>query len=321
MRRCLLFFVLVLTLISCSPVQPSQVPTERAVAFTSTLEPTSTPAPSTPTLTPEELLKAHPEIVAVEQYGMPQEQAQKLEGLNISFERITEHVDGVLVIDQETGAELFYFDYQTEFLVAVDRWNQVTSAEQLSENPVTGEELLSNEWFAWTKYLLSKTEAGVGPDMSILPEVTERGEMLSFAYKKIFFLINYPGLINKGVTYADVTAVVDGEERRYRTVVNGYEFEGQKYPMSLISHYYPDHIEPEKMAEHSKRFESMARSPIITSTIDSHEKEDPFISSIYEESSWVAAMDLLQHGNPSSTSRPGSNVYLTLISEGRFFGN
>ena len=75
-------------------------------------------------------------------------------------------VDGVLVTDAETGADTFYFDYQTEFLVAVDCWNQVISAEQLSENPVTGKELLSDEWFPWTKYLLSKT--GTESDLILL---------------------------------------------------------------------------------------------------------------------------------------------------------
>ena len=158
MSRYLLFFVLVLTLVSCSPVQPSQVPTETAVVLTSTHEPTSTPVPPTPTLTPEELLKTHPEIVAVEQYGMPEDMADKLVGLSVSFEVITKNVDGVLVNDQETGTDLFYFDRQTEFLVAVDRWPIITSVDRIRENEMTEEELFSDEYFAWLKYVASKLE-------------------------------------------------------------------------------------------------------------------------------------------------------------------
>ena len=159
MRRCLPFFVLVLTLVSCSPVQSSQVPTGTAVVLTSTLEPTSTPVPQTPTLTPEELLKAHPEIVAVEQYGMPQEMADKLVGLSVSFEVITKNVDGVLV--NESGADVFYFDRQTEFLVAVDRWPRITEIERIWENEMTEEELFSDEYFAWLKYIASTLEFNI----------------------------------------------------------------------------------------------------------------------------------------------------------------
>ena len=64
---------------------------------------------------------------------------------------------------------------------------------------------------------------------------------------KVSFLINYPGPLNKGVTYADLTVMVKGEERRYQMVVNGYEDEDQqKHPLNLISHYYPDYMEPKK---------------------------------------------------------------------------
>ena len=158
MSRYSLFFVLVLTMLSCGPVQLTQEPTGTAVVLTSTLEPTSTSVPLTPTLTPEELLKTHPEIVAVEQYGMPEDMADKLVGLSVSFEVITKNVDGVLVNDQETGTDLFYFDNQTEFLVAVDRWPIITSVDRIRENEMTEEELFSDEYFAWLKYVASKLE-------------------------------------------------------------------------------------------------------------------------------------------------------------------
>ena len=68
------------------------MPTETAISARNTLEPTPILVPPTPTLTPEELLKAYPEIVAMSEYGMSQEQAQKLEGLNVNFEVITQYV-------------------------------------------------------------------------------------------------------------------------------------------------------------------------------------------------------------------------------------
>ena len=154
MSRYLLFFVLVLTLVSCSPVQPSQVPTETAVVLTSTHEPTSTPVPPTPTLTPEELLKTHPEIVAVEQYGMPQKMAQQLEGLNISFEEnLPNVVKSVLV--QEAGIHLFFKDEH-------GTWIEVNQDEDFSEfrdtltNFIPEDEVFNGALLAKINYLASQ---------------------------------------------------------------------------------------------------------------------------------------------------------------------
>jgi len=103
-------------------------------------------------------LKAHPEIVAVDEYGIPEVQANKLVGMDVNFEKVTENVDGVLVTSNETGADAFYFDLQTEIFVAVDRWPVVTEVERIRENQMTQEELFSDEYFAWLKYLASKLE-------------------------------------------------------------------------------------------------------------------------------------------------------------------
>ena len=83
--------------------------------------------------------------------------AKKLEGMNVTLERWTKNVDGVLV-KNEAGQDAFWYDPQTEVLVAVDRWPVVTKASTLKENMMTEEELFSDEYFAWLKYMASKLE-------------------------------------------------------------------------------------------------------------------------------------------------------------------
>ena len=95
---------------------------------------------------------------AMNDYGMPEAQAQKLAGLDVRFERVTDYVpDGVRVLDSE-GTEVFYYDGQTEFLVAVDRWERITDIERIWENEMTREEVFSDEYFAWLKWVGSTLE-------------------------------------------------------------------------------------------------------------------------------------------------------------------
>lgn len=139
---------LIFTLAACAQPTPAPTATPLPPTATFTPEPTSTPSPtSTPALWQ----------IAMQEYGMPEEQAKKLAGMNVSFERVEKYVDGVRVLDSE-GKEIFYFDEQTKFLVAVDRWPQITEVSRVKENMMTEDELFSNEYFAWLKYVASNLE-------------------------------------------------------------------------------------------------------------------------------------------------------------------
>ena len=136
MSRYLLVFVLVMILVSCSSVQSSQLPTATPVP-TSTLTPIPT-ATQTATSTPEAW------VAIAEEYGMPQEQAQKLEGLDVSFERINKYVDGVLVTDKETGVDAFFYSEKYDFLVACDGFEGI---EEMTDSTAR-----SIEMSAWLYY-------------------------------------------------------------------------------------------------------------------------------------------------------------------------
>ncbi len=96
-----LLLVLIFTLTACA--QPTPAPTATFVPPTATLTPTPIPT-STPSPTPTPALWQ----IAMQEYGMPEEQAKKLAGMSVSFERVEKYVDGVRVIDGD-GNEIFYF--------------------------------------------------------------------------------------------------------------------------------------------------------------------------------------------------------------------
>lgn len=145
--------LIIFTLTAC--VQAAPAPTATSIPpITMSTEipiPTKTPLPS-PTPTPE-LWE-----IAMTEYDICEEQARKLDGLDVSFEPVKKYVGGVRVIDNKTGEAIFYFDYQTAFLVETDRWLRITEIERIWENEMSREEVFSDEYFAWLKYIASTLE-------------------------------------------------------------------------------------------------------------------------------------------------------------------
>lgn len=317
MKKQSLFLFLVFFLAACAPSTP--MPTETPIpTATSTLTPVPTSTP-TATATPE------PWVALAEEYDMPEEIARQLSEMDVSFEENpSSYVEGILVVNNETGEDLFYYDAETGVWVSANRWQHITNAELLRENPISGEEILSDEFFAWLKYLLSQTDSGVGPNVNLVPEITERGEMIELGTSKgNSYLINYPGLLNHGITYADLTASPNNEERRYQVVVNGYEYKGRKYPLILLSRYAPEYISAEVMTEAHQEFDSMQRSPVMKDSQDIWGENDPFVEKsflVLGKDGVKEAMDAFQHGNPSLVGKPGA-VYLTFVSHGELFDN
>jgi len=309
MNRCLLFFVLVLMLISCSPVQPS-VPNDAETPLPTF---TPSPVPPTPTFTAEELLKAHPEIVAADEFGMPEEQAKKLEGMDVSFARVTENVDGVLVTSNKTGADAFYFDLQTEFLVAIDRWPVITEVSRIRENQMTKEELFSNEYFAWLKYLASKLEFD--------PEKINTDVPMGFVGAMSFEIMTPSPLT--GPNFSDPATApfkrdealgylkVPGPVTDYSILPNFHivEEEGgwRVYPIITTTWSTEDHTD-----ENLKRWEDgMNVTPLVVShPVEAYPTSYPnkLVEKTYTgygREMVEAGYEALQNGDPSQLSKPG----------------
>ena len=149
MSRNILVFVIVITLISCSPAQSSQLPTVTPV-------PTSTLTPI-PIVTQSASPTPEAWVAMTIEYGLPEKMARQLEGVDVSFEIITENVDGILITNHETGEDLLYFDLNTEVWVDVDRFEGTSDIENISFT-ITEEELRSKEMTAWLYYKASKLE-------------------------------------------------------------------------------------------------------------------------------------------------------------------
>lgn len=153
-----LLLVLIFTLAACA--QPSPAPTATPLPPTATLTPAPTSTPL-PTLTPT------PEFWrnAVSEYGMPEEEAQKLEELSgkVTFEKYDELVDGVVV--QENGEDAFFYSFRYDALVKLADFERSSFDEDFAR---------SVEMSAYIEYKLLAVEYDMDHYRSALKNVLQK---------------------------------------------------------------------------------------------------------------------------------------------------
>ena len=142
MKKTYLILIISLLIASCTPStpMPTETPTPTATA-TATLTPTPTP---TATATPE------PWIALAEEYDMPEEIARQLSEMDVSFqENPSPYVDGILVVDNETGADTFFYSEKYNFWVACDEFEGV---EKMSDTTARSVEMSAWLYYKALKY-------------------------------------------------------------------------------------------------------------------------------------------------------------------------
>ena len=193
-----LILFLLFYLAACAP--STSAPTARPVP-TSTLTPIPT-ATQTASPTPEAW------VAIAEEYGMPQDQAQKLEGLNISFERITEHVDGVLV--KENGVDVFFYSEKYDFLVACDKFDGV---EEMSDS--TGRSVEMSAWLYYKALNYDFNLEGYRASLAqLIAEKIESGKMTAEEAAEIknfpMMYYNTGGVPYVGLDHESIPVPTDG---------------------------------------------------------------------------------------------------------------
>jgi hypothetical protein len=179
--------------------------------------PTTTPVPNAtstltpiPTITPTATSTPDAWVAIANEYGIPQEQAKKLDGLDVVFERITKYVDGVLVKDKGTGEDLFFYSEKYKIMVACDEFEGV---EKMSDATARSVEMSAWLYYKALKYdfnlegyrdSLAKMLAAKVADGSMTAEQASETKNFTMKY------YNTGGVPYVGLDYESILTPEDG---------------------------------------------------------------------------------------------------------------